>query len=228
MSKRNIFQKDYPSIIKNSIRFFTDKLVQDKRCIVLEKKTSYHLFPNLSKNSIVYSGGVGSNIALELELIKKYNSKIFVFDPSPMGEETMSNIKNSNIKFYPIGLANKSGKKYYEEEYSRKKGNKKKASYKISLKGDNFFQCTSISDFFKKNNHEKIDLLKIDIEGFEYGVLEDIFKNKIPVNQIILEFHGWMKRIPKKLDKIAKKKLKEEGYKLVYKRNDDYTYLKVK
>jgi hypothetical protein len=37
--------------------------------------------------------------------------------------------------------------------------------------------------------HSRIDILKMDIEGAEYSVLEDIAREKIPVGQILVEFH---------------------------------------
>jgi len=37
--------------------------------------------------------------------------------------------------------------------------------------------------------HSRIDVLKMDIEGAEYEVLEDVVRDRIPVNQILVEFH---------------------------------------
>ena len=169
----------------------------------------------------VYSGGVGKDISFEKALIKLFDAEIFLFDPSPTGIETMENIHEPKIHFFPLGLARKKATRYFESPDNLEEG-----SYKISKKVKFEFPCTSVSDFFKYKKHKKIDLLKLDIEGFEYGVLEDIFSNKIPIDQIVLEFHGWMKGIPKKRDRIAKKHLKKNGYKLVYKKNDDHTYVK--
>jgi hypothetical protein len=40
-----------------------------------------------------------------------------------------------------------------------------------------------------RNGHREIDLLKIDIEGAEYGVLEQILRDRIAVRQLLVEFH---------------------------------------
>jgi FkbM family methyltransferase len=37
--------------------------------------------------------------------------------------------------------------------------------------------------------HDRIDLLKLDIEGAEYTVLQDLIQERIPVTQILVEFH---------------------------------------
>ncbi len=41
----------------------------------------------------------------------------------------------------------------------------------------------------KQLGHEEIDILKMDIEGAEYGVIEDIIKKSIFPRQILIEFH---------------------------------------
>ena len=47
------------------------------------------------------------------------------------------------------------------------------------------------------NGHDSIDLLKIDIEGFEYEVLEDCLEDRIPIKQICVEFHDFFPEISK-------------------------------
>lgn len=134
----------------------------------------------------------------------------------------MKKIKNKRLKFYSLGLAGTAGRYYFDNPKNKDEG-----SYKLSkAETRNFFEGVSVSDFFKKNNHEKIDILKIDIEGFEYDDLEDILENNIPINQIVLEFHHHFKEIPilRTLRYIIK--LKKAGYKLIYKRIDDFTFIK--
>jgi hypothetical protein len=37
--------------------------------------------------------------------------------------------------------------------------------------------------------HKHIDVLKMDIEGSEYDVIEDIINSNISITQILVEFH---------------------------------------
>ena len=37
--------------------------------------------------------------------------------------------------------------------------------------------------------HNQIDLLKMDIEGAEYGVIENMLAEGVPVRQLLVEFH---------------------------------------
>jgi hypothetical protein len=45
-----------------------------------------------------------------------------------------------------------------------------------------------------KLGHQRVDLLKLDIEGAEYSVIQDLVKEAIPIDQLLVEFHHrWMK-----------------------------------
>jgi hypothetical protein len=81
----------------------------------------------------------------------------------------------------------------------------------------------------KQNRHNYIDLLKMDIEGAEYEVLEDIINAGIPIKQLLIEFHHRFKEIG--IEKTIKtvKNIEKYGYKLVYvnqKTGEEYTFIK--
>jgi hypothetical protein len=52
-----------------------------------------------------------------------------------------------------------------------------------------------IATIMKELGHGSIDLLKMDIEGAEYGVIEDLSSSQIPIGQICVEFHHRWKEI---------------------------------
>ena len=63
-------------------------------------------------------------------------------------------------------------------------------------------------------NHTSIDLLKMDIEGSEYGIIDEICSNKIDVKQILIEFHHHFDNISVKSTKSAVNKLNNAGYQM--------------
>lgn len=67
-----------------------------------------------------------------------------------------------------------------------------------------------------QNNHTHIDILKMDIEGAEYEVIPDILATKIPIGQIIVEFHHNSLKMGKSLTEAAMKKLTQNGYKVFH------------
>ena len=57
--------------------------------------------------------------------------------------------------------------------------------FKITINRDQFEPA--INNVLKKFKH--IDVLKMDIEGSEYDVIEDILNSNISITQILVEFH---------------------------------------
>ena len=58
--------------------------------------------------------------------------------------------------------------------------------------------CLCLNDIIKNNlKDEKRIFLKIDIEGSEYDILEDIIFNKSKIQGIVIEFHEVSKNIDK-------------------------------
>src|SRR5439155_12486669 len=60
---------------------------------------------DLNASSIVYGGGIGSDISFEHELVKKFGCEIVLFDPSPSGVQTMSLPENKIPQFHYFQLA---------------------------------------------------------------------------------------------------------------------------
>jgi Methyltransferase FkbM domain len=62
--------------------------------------------------------------------------------------------------------------------------------------------------------HERIDVLKMDIEGAEYGVLEDLLVSGLAVKQVLVEFHHRRAEIGVEKTKRAIRCLNEAGYRI--------------
>lgn len=204
--------------IPTYVHKFIDMFFRNKNCIKIGevgKGYCYYIYP-IKKNSLVISGGVGEDISFEIDLYKKFNSEILIFDPTPIAKQVMSKYKKIPIKYFPLGLSGNSGTIFLNEP-------KKCGCYFNGEGGKCEFNCETVSRIAKGR---EIDLLKLDIEGSEYEVIEDILKNKVKVNQIVLEFHQWFKDIliSKTLKTILA--LRKAGYVLIYKNIDDYTFIK--
>jgi FkbM family methyltransferase len=191
---------------------------RNKSCIRFGTKGyTYHVYPVLKNKGLVISGGVGEDIDFELDLYERYKSEILIFDPSQCAKEAIKKYGKVPIKYYSLGLSGKKENVKFgissNGYISRGKGSKKNVE----------FNCESVSNIARKR---EIDLLKIDIEGSEYAVIEDILKNKVRVNQIVLEFHHWFKHIPLRKTIWAIIRLRFAGYILIKKNIDDYTFVK--
>jgi FkbM family methyltransferase len=173
---------------------------------------------------VIYSAGVGLDISFEKELVSRFGVTVYLFDPSTTGIATMSKPENqvAGIEFVPLGLAGKSGSVSFS--FPKDKGER---SFTINGESDYLveFECRTLTELMRERRHSQIDLLKMDIEGFEYEVLESIFRDRIQIKQICLEFHHFFKSIPKARTQRAISDLASKGYVLVYKEDANYTFL---
>lgn len=191
---------------------------------------SWTFFPDgLNARSIVYSGGIGKDITFEHSLVEKFGCSIVLFDPSPTGLETMALKENKipQFKFHAVALAGSCGTLKFAppsciEEGSWSMQRKDSAALEVP--------CVNLSTLLEQNQHRHIDLLKIDIEGSEYEVIDDLIKRQISIRQLLVEFHHGNIHVPgivRKQSIRAIFKLRAAGYYLIDQSGGNHTFLRV-
>jgi FkbM family methyltransferase len=177
---------------------------------------SFTICPDfINASSIVYSVGVGTDISFDLELIKKFNLKIFAFDPTPKSIDWIKGqFLPDNFSFHPFGLAKEGGviDLFLPENNNHVSGSiishHSDSSIKVEMK--------SLLQLMNLLGHTKIDVLKMDIEGAEYGVIDHILEKNIEISQLLVEFHHRMPGISKELTKNALQKLNAGGFRVFH------------
>jgi FkbM family methyltransferase len=181
----------------------------------------------LDHKSIIYSAGVGRDISFEKQLIDIYNCNIYLYDPSPTGLSTMATPENMvpGLFFKPVGLSDKDGLVKFSQPLNKEEG-----SYTVVGENDltEFFECRRLSTLMIDNGHHYIDLLKMDIEGFEYSVIRDIIQHAIPIHQLCVEFHDFLNSVQKSYTKRTLQELKRADYQLIFRDRCNYTFLNQK
>jgi len=207
--------------------------------LILDKKTSLQAVgdvkrkcawmihaEDLNEKSIVYSGGVGNEMSFERDLAKIFGCTVILCDPSPTGSETMSLPENQDprLRFNPIAITSKCGVLSFAEPLNPDEG-----SWFASAKSTatQEFPCINLPTLMAQNNHDYIDLLKIDIEGSEYEVIDQILETKLPVRQIAVEYHnGVLPGVKRSQTTRSIFNLMRSGYKLISQESHNHTFYK--
>ena len=151
----------------------------------------------LNKESVIYSVGVGSNIDFDLELINSFGATVHAFDPTPRSIEWVKGQQlPKHFIFHPLGLSAENG---HMDFFPPSKASSTHFSPIDRYGNTNNVVRAPVKDIdtiASELNHKEIDLLKMDIEGAEYEVIEALPKNRVAINQILIEFHHMYKGIP--------------------------------
>jgi FkbM family methyltransferase len=189
-----------------------------------EKGGSWHVAPRFVQNPpVLFSGGVGNNIMFERAFARQFQGVVHLYDPSPTGLATwQSQIgMESTIYFHPLALTCKNDLVKMSPPKSRTEGS---WTYGPEADGDVFTGCM-ISQEIQRFDYHTVDVVKLDIEGFEYEVLVDLLESGLFVGQILVEFHDFFPNIPKYKTTDLKKRLKSKDYLCFYKQRFDHSYI---
>jgi FkbM family methyltransferase len=168
-----ITYKSMTKIIQNLINFFGFKIIKIK-------KKKYRDFDQILKkilkknNNIIFD--VGANKGQSLDRYRKIfkNTLFYSFEPSLEAFKVLK-LKYENfstIKLFNIALGSEKKKKIFYEY----KNNELSSFIKINKKFDETkkkisVEIDTIDSIFKKNNLKKINLLKMDTQGYEEPIL---------------------------------------------------------
>ena len=151
---------------------------------------------HISNNSTILD--IGANVGDVTDvLVKTYDPNIYCYEANiSCYRHMLSRFKeNSKIEIHNVAVSNFTGKTflYFHEkakniaEFNQRSSLKKEKdgldpNKKIEV------NCINIKEIL--DQHNKIDLIKIDIEGSEYEVMPEIIKNKDKIKMVLCETHG--------------------------------------
>jgi FkbM family methyltransferase len=183
----------------------------------------------LSASSVVYSLGVGEDISFDLELIRRYGLQVHAFDPTPRSIEWLqTRTVLAEFVFHAYGVAGFDGNCAFVPPE-----NPAHVSHSIVARASSRpaieVAVHRLGTILKMLGHEQIDLLKMDIEGAEYGVLADMLACGIPVKQLLVEFHHRWPQLGIEKTKEAIRGLNAAGYRIfsVSPSGEEYGFLRL-
>lgn len=141
----------------------------------------------LDENSIVYDlGGYKGDWAAEIN--KKFNCKVLVLEPFPKWFNHCKTrfADNPKIEVYCVGASDRF------EQATMSDGNQ---GGSIHLGGDETIELVDFAKFVE-GRQDKIDLIKVNIEGEEFPVLDTLYKNNMlsKIKDLQIQTHPFVKQ----------------------------------
>lgn len=182
----------------------------------------------LPKGALVISGGVGNDISFELALVKRFEVQVDLYDPTPTARKTMDKIPDLSpaVKFSPCGLAGSDGPIFFHPPDDEAEGSwteKARDPAPVPARGT-AFPCRSIGSLCREARRSPA-LVKLDIEGSEYGVIREMIRSGVRPAMLAVEFHHFLPGFSR-LDTLrCVVRLLVSGYRLQHKHMTDYLFV---
>ena len=157
-------------------------------------------YPFLNSNSIVVDLG-GYKGEWSRDIYAKYGSNVFIFEPIPEFYEKLNKFFHENSKVTVLKKCVCLSSGIMQMAIAE---NSSSAFKESGILVD--VEAYKMSDFFAEFNAECIDLLKINVEGSEYEIIEDLHaSNKMHlVEKFQIQFHDFVVDADKKLERARK------------------------
>jgi len=161
---------------------------------------------------MVLSFGLGDDISFDEEMIRRFNAIVYGFDPT---EASLGWIaakgKPEGMQVLPVGLSHCDGKQLFRLPDSDERGN-----YSARAGSGRLAECdvSRYSTILERLKINRVDVLKLDIEGSEYGVIPDILASRAPPLQFLIEYHHRLHGIKIEETRQSMKLIRAAGYAL--------------
>ena len=163
----------------------------------------------LPEEPLVYSLGLSENLSFDLGMIQQYGAKVHGFDPTIESQRFVAKSHlPADFHYHPLAVAGHDGQLDLYERMG--KGGRKKGACFLKA------SCKRISTLVQELGHSRLDILKVDVEGSEYSILEDVCLKRIHASQIAVEFHHRFEEVGLLATVRAHQMLLRHGYQLVH------------
>ena len=184
----------------------------------------------LSADSVVVDVGLGEDISFSESLIATYGCYVHGFDPTPSSLVYVEGRHPRNFHHYPMGVAgsNRDATFFLPNDPTHVSGSITKSTHvganKINVR------LIDLDNLLTIIGQDKIDLLKIDIEGAEYELLQSsAFRNNAGrIGTLCNEFHHRWEEFGPKATQAATSALSKLGFECVWQAresNEEFTFL---
>ncbi|MEQ9461359.1 MAG: FkbM family methyltransferase [Phycisphaeraceae bacterium] len=177
----------------------------------------------LDAGSVVYCVGCGEDITFDLALIERLGCEVWAFDPTP---RAIAHVErhggDQRYHFTPVGIWSEDTRVtfYLPDNEEHVSGsivglNGRGRSIEVEVR--------RLETVMREHGHDRIDLLKIDVEGAEYDVLHGMLDSPVRPRVLAVEFD---QPTPWRRTSQLIRRLRGEGYELVEVRGWNYVFVR--
>lgn len=172
----------------------------------------------LNSDSIIYSVGIGVDVTFDEAVIAATGCHVFGFDPTPFAIEFIATREASpsfkqRFRFEPIGLwDSETVLTFFAPRTRGWVGSFSALNLQGTQEEDSIrAPVERLSHLMKRLGHQRLDVLKMDIEGAEYRTIDDIISQRLDICWLCIEFD---QPVPIWTTISALRKLRAAGYQL--------------
>ena len=176
----------------------------------------------LTPSSTVYSFGIGNDASFDLGVIDRYGCAVHGFDPTPRSVAWVADsVSEPRFLFHQLGIGASDG----EDSFEAPKRDAHVSYFSAVESASTWrFKVNRLATIMEDLGHGSLDILKMDVEGFEYAVLPDMMSSRIRPRAIAVEFHHRMHGIAEAKTNAAVTGLRHYGYRLFHVSNTGREY----
>ena len=184
---------------------------------------------DLNASSVVYSLGIGTDITFDVSLIGRFGLTVHAFDPTPgsiayVEAQTLP----AGFHWHEIGVAGIDGQATFFPPVDPNH-----ISHTILTRSSTKDRAIQVEvrrleTIMQELGHSRIDLLKMDIEGAEYDVIDDVLRSRLRIPQILVEFHHRFPGVGIERSRRAVDQLNAAGYRIFFaaENGEEYSFIR--
>ena len=181
----------------------------------------------LRSSSVVYSIGLGMDVSFDESLIVDNALTVWGFDPTP---KSVAYVRRK-IDSWPRwlrqrfvhtteGLASSPGNMTFTKPANKDYVSMRAGSHK-GMGETVTVPVTTLRHWMARFGHKHVDILKMDIEGAEYDVMEDwLERADLPFTQLLVEFHSRFDASFARRQQRIFERLTEQGFRVLSNRDN--------
>ena len=189
----SIIKKRTIHILQKAVKY---KSIQENNIFDIENLSNTFVYANgFDDKCILVDVGCADDADLSVVMMDKFSLKCFGVDPTKKHASALNELeRKSNGLFthlpYALGCSNEELTFY--ESVSNQSGSLRDDHINVKQDEINTYkvQCLTIPDLLIRHGIKRVDYFKLDIEGAEYDLINNLTKDDIKdISQLFVEFH---------------------------------------